>query len=215
LANESIARGDATGWFEELYQGAGGLWTSIPWANLAPNPYLLEWLDSSEASACERACLVVGCGLGDDAEALSASGFSVVAFDVSPTAIGGCRSRFPASRVEYVVADLLAPPSEWAGRFDLVFEANTLQVLPSGARAVAVRALASVVSLQGRLLVLCRGREPTEPEGQLPWPLTREELSAFREHGLIELAFESFLDHQVPPVRRSRVLYQRRPATGG
>jgi hypothetical protein len=37
LARESIARGDATGWFEELYRRAGGEWHRISWADLAPN----------------------------------------------------------------------------------------------------------------------------------------------------------------------------------
>lgn len=212
LANESIARGDATGWFEKLYQRAGGSWDQIPWADLTPNPYLVEWLGTAEADDCGKACLVVGCGLGDDAEALAARGFDVVAFDISATAIEGCRARHPKSRVEYVVADALAPPADWAGRFDLVFESYTLQVLPPAARRVATAALASVVSARGRLFVLCRAREREEPEGQLPWPLTREELAAFREHGFRELAFESFYDSEDPPVRRFRALYARSPS---
>lgn len=207
LASESIARGDATGWFEALYRRAGGSWERIPWADLVPNPYLVEWLAASAGDG--RSCLVVGCGLGDDAEALSVHGFDVVAFDVAPTAIDGCRVRFPASRVEYVVADALAPPRTWVGRFDLVFESYTLQVLPPAARVVAARALASLVAPCGRLLVLCRARERDEPLGELPWPLTREELNVFRETGLAELTFESFFDHETPPVRRFRVVYER------
>jgi SAM-dependent methyltransferase len=209
LATESIARGDATGWFEELYQRAGGSWDRIPWADLAPNPYLIEWLATGEADDCGRACLVVGCGLGDDAEALAARGFDVVAFDVSATAIEGCRARFPKSRVEYVVADALAPPAEWTGRFGLVFESYTLQVLPPPARRLATAALASLVAPGGLLLVLCRARERDEPAGQLPWPLTRDELYAFRDHGLRERGFESFFDREDPPVRRFRGLYTR------
>jgi len=210
LAQESIARGDATGWFEELYRRASGSWDRVPWADLTVNPFLVEWLGAPEARACGSRCLVVGCGLGDDAEALSAAGFSVVAFDISPTAIQACRSRFPASRVEYAVADLLAPPSSWTRRFDLVFESYTLQVLPPAARSVAMAALASLVSPRGRLLVLCRARERGEPEGQLPWPLTREELETLRELGLTELSLEDFLDDETPPVRRFRALFERR-----
>lgn len=210
LAQESIARGDATGWFEALYQRASGSWNRIPWADLAANPYLLEWLGSPAARVCTGSCLVVGCGLGDDAEALAAAGFEVVAFDVSRTAIEGCQSRFPDSPVRYAVADLLAPPPSWTGRFDLVFESYTLQVLPPAARTAAIAVLTSLVSPSGRLLVLCRARDHDEPVGQLPWPLTREELAGFAEHGLAGLAFESFLDRETPPVRRFRVLYCRR-----
>jgi len=211
MAAESIARGDATGWFEALYREADGAWDSIPWADLAPNPYLVEWLDAQGAVSSGSSCLVVGCGLGDDAEALAARGWDVVAFDVSATAIDGCRARFPTSRVQWTVADALAPPATWRGRFDLVFESYTLQVLPPQARAAATAALAATVAPGGVLLVLCRAREASEPEGQLPWPLTREELDAFRAHGLAEVSVESFLDAEDPPVRRFRALY-RRPA---
>ncbi len=94
------------GWFEELYQRASGSWGRVPWADLAANPHLVEWLGASEARASGKACLVVGCGLGDDAEALSTAGFSVVAFDISATAIQACRSRFPGSQVEYAMLSL-------------------------------------------------------------------------------------------------------------
>jgi len=209
LANESIARGDAVGWFETLYQKAAGRWDEIPWADLAPNPYLVEWLDSPEAGATRGSCLVVGCGLGDDAELLAARGFDVVAFDVSATAIEGCRARHPKSRVEYAVADALAPPAAWRDRFDLVFESYTLQVLPPDAREIATAALARLVAPGGRLLLLCRAREADEPEGQLPWPLTRAELDRFERTGLTTSSVVSFLDHEDPPVRRFRALYSR------
>lgn len=209
LAQESIERGDATGWFEELYQRASGSWGRVPWADLVANPFLVEWLATPSARDGGKRCLVVGCGLGDDAEALASAGFDVVAFDVAQTAIDACRARWPQSRVEYVVADALAPPAAWNRGFDLVFESYTLQVLPPPARAVATAALAALVAPRGRLLVLCRARDRDEPEGQLPWPLTREELDAFTAHGLTERSCESFLDAESPPVRRFRALYQR------
>ena len=210
LAGESIARGDATGWFEELYQRAGSQWDSIPWADLVANPYLIDWLDTGRVSGDGRSCLVVGCGLGDDAELLAARGFDVVAYDISSTAIAGCTARFPASRVDYVVADALAPPADWKRRFKLVFESYTLQVLPPEARAVATKAIAETVAPSGELLVLCRARNANEPRGELPWPLTREELDAFCALGLNAVKIEDFLDHETPPVRRFRALYRRR-----
>ncbi len=213
LAIESVARGDATGWFDALYQSVEGSWKNIPWVHLAPNPLLADWLASSscvsEQHASGLTCLVVGCALGDDAEALSAIGFDVTAFDVSGTAIDACRSRFPNSRVDYTVADLLKLTRRWTGRFDLVFEANTRQVLPADLRPAAIKAVATTVALDGRLLVLCRARDRGEPQGQFPWPLSREELNQFSAHGLIELEFECGFDRGVPPVRRFRALYGR------
>jgi SAM-dependent methyltransferase len=212
LAQQSIERGDATGWFEELYQRASGSWDRVPWADLVANPFLVEWLDAAAADGGGQRCLVVGCGLGDDAEALSAAGYDVVAFDIAQTAIDACGSRWTGSRVAYRAADVLAPPPEWIGHFDLVFESYTLQVLPPPARAGATAVLASLVAPGGRLLVLCRARDRDEAEGQLTWPLTREELDAFAAHGLDEVSCESFLDDESPPVRRFRALYRRSAA---
>jgi SAM-dependent methyltransferase len=130
LAAESIAHGDATGWFEPLYAAAEQGATTVPWADLAPYPGLASELAGLPGRG--RA-LVVGCGLGDDAEHVATLGFTTVAFDVSPTAIATAQRRFPGSAVEYVAADLLSPPQGWAGAFDLVVEVFTLQVLTGGA----------------------------------------------------------------------------------
>ena len=47
LAHKHIAAGDALGWFEVLYAQADGDSSIIPWADLAPNPNLVEWLDAT------------------------------------------------------------------------------------------------------------------------------------------------------------------------
>jgi hypothetical protein len=45
----------------------------------------------------------------------------------------------------------------------------------------------------------------------MPWPLVRDELAALSNCGLAQVAFEDFWDeHESPPVRRFRALYQRR-----
>ncbi len=87
---------------------------------------------------------------------------------------------------------------------------SALQVLPPAARSVATAALAGLVSPGGRLLVLCRARDREELEGQLPWPLTREELEAFCEQGLAVVSLDDFLDDETPSVRRFRALFERR-----
>ncbi|HEY8492969.1 MAG TPA: class I SAM-dependent methyltransferase [Myxococcota bacterium] len=211
LADASLARGDALGWFEELYRRAGPDHARVPWADGVPNPLLVEWLAGPDAAGLRGRALVVGCGYGDDAERLAEAGFAVTAFDVAPTAIEACRARWSGSRVDYVVADALAPPPAWRGAFHFVLESNTLQVLPPGVRAPLLGQLAATLAPGGRLLVLCRGRDPGEPEGQLPWPLTRDELDAVRAHGLEPVRFEDLLDGEAPPVRRFRALYQRPP----
>ncbi len=202
-----MADGDPLGWFEVLYATAGGDSSIIPWADLTPNPNLVSWLDQQGVAGAGRTALKIGCGLGDDAEELSRRGFHTTAFDISPTAISWCRRRFPGSTVCYVEADLLRPPDEWAQGFDLVLESYTLQVLPAYLRGEAMRRVAGFVAPGGTLLVIARGREPDEPEGTMPWPLTEEELTVFEEAGLTELRFEDYWDDEDPPVRRFRATY--------
>jgi SAM-dependent methyltransferase len=211
LAQSHLARGDALGWFEPLYAEALGNAERVPWADLKPNPNLTDWLDREAIRADGRSALVVGCGLGDDAELLAVHGFRVTAFDVAPSAVAWCRRRFPTSSVRYEAADLLNPPHVWSGAFDFVFEGYTLQVLQSaGLRSQAISRLAALPKPGGTLLVICRGREAGDPEGQMPWPLLRDELAALERCGLTQVAFEDFWDqHETPAVRRFRALYLR------
>ena len=133
-----------------------------------------------------RRALVVGAGLGFDAEHLAALGFATTAFDVAPTAVAMARERVPGSAVDYRVADLLDLPREWDGAFDLVVEIITVQALPEELRAPATAAIASTVAPGGTLFVVSGIRDGA-PEPGPPWPLTREQVEAFAAGGL-ELA---------------------------
>jgi SAM-dependent methyltransferase len=206
IARDSIERGDPTGWFERVYAGANGDPDAISWADLEPNPHLMRWVRPRDGELRGQRALVVGCGLGDDAEALAELRMHVTAFDISPTAVNWCKRRFPASPVEYVQADATAPPRKWIGAFELVVEIYTLQTLVPPLREKALEAIAACVAPGGRLLVICRGREPSDPAGTMPWPLTKAELARLSEHGFVEEAFEDFLDGNT---RRFLVIYQR------
>lgn len=56
--------------------------------------------------------------------------------------------------------------------------------------------------------MIARHREPSDPEGETPWPLTRAEISAFTAHGLEEVLFDILPDVSEPGVRRFRVLFR-------
>ena len=211
LAATALAAGEPTSWFEPLYAAAGRGEVSVPWAARAPNPHLLDWLDGSPVEVSGRKVLVVGCGLGDDAEAVAARGAMVTAFDIAPSAIAAARQRFPASPVSYVVADLLQPPAAWRNGFDLVIEIGTLQVLPGPARARSVGALAQLTGPGGSVLVISRLRDDRDPPGSMPWPLTAGELRPFIDAGLVLAEWEDFDDDSSPgpPVRRLRAVFTR------
>lgn len=207
LAAESLRSGDILGWFERLYQEAEQGKSEVPWADLRPNPHLLDFWKMHPQQRAGKAALVIGSGLGDDAEQLAAWGFRTTAFDISESAVRATRKRFPHTRVEYAVADLLAPPVAWLGKFDFVLEVYTLQVLPENIRAQAIERIAKFLGPQATLLVLARGREKSDPLGEMPWPLTREELEGFKHAGLREISFEEYADREDEGVRRLRVLY--------
>lgn len=208
LAAAALARGDATGWFEELYATTPP--EAIPWAELVPDPRLVEWADEHGLDGSGRQALTVGSGFGDDAEHLAGLGFAVVAFDIAPTAIRHAQLRFPSSRVRYVLADVLATPPQWYRAFDFVLEAYTLQVLPPELRPAAARGIAETVAPGGTVLVLCDGRDEHEEPGAMPWPLTAAEVVAlfepWLEPGDPELLAD---DGRQPPTRRLRVVLRR------
>jgi len=209
LAAQYLARGDAFGWFEALYAARAAGTASVPWADLTANPHLVSWAGQHLRSGSGLQALVVGCGLGDDAEFLTALGCMVTAFDIAPSAIREARLRFPGSPVDYQVYDLFALPQQWTGRFDLVLEAYTLQVLTPAWRERAYPLLSALLRPQGRLLAIARGRAPSEAQGAMPWPLTRAELAHFSSCGLVEESCEEYLDDEQPPVRRLRATYRR------
>jgi len=200
---------DVLGFFEALYANAGGDTGAIPWADLEPNPRLVAWLKEHDVRG-ER-CLVVGCGLGDDAAALAAAGARVTAFDVSPTAVKWARERWAEQPIDFAVADALDTPAEWRGGFDRIVEIYTIQALTADLRRRALDTMARNLAPGGQLLVICRGRDDSEAPGEgPPWRLSLTELSEpLKERGLRSIEHSDGLDDETPPVRRFVSLWER------
>lgn len=209
LATVATEAGRPSDWFETLYQESNGDTQQIPWAKLTPHPYLSEWLENQDIRGEGKTALVVGCGLGDDAEALAALGFMVTAFDVAPSAIAWCQQRFPDSTVTYQVADLFALPDVWHHGFDLVVEIRNIQALPLFVRAAAIKAVATTVAPGGQLFLVTRIRDIDKaPEGP-PWPLSESELTQFQQWGLAERQRDIFTVSDQPSVTQVRLVSQR------
>ena len=200
---------EATGWFEPLYAAAARGETDVPWDRGGPSPLLVEWASARSLDGAGRRALVVGAGLGGDAEHVAGLGFDTLAFDISPTAVRLAQERYPGSRVTYAVADLFAAPPEWAGAFDLVVENITVQALPADVRPRAIRAIADTVAPGGTLLVLSAAREPSEPADGPPWPLVREEVESFAAGGVEVVRIEDLRGTPPPWARRWRAEFTR------
>ena len=209
LAAKFILQNDPTGWFEELYSQAKGDSQEIPWADLTVNRNLAQWLDANQIQGNDKTALVVGSGLGDDAEALSKIGFEVTGFDIASSAIAWSQKRFPTSKVKYVVADALKFEKTWENKFDFILESYTLQSVPDHIRQQIMKNITKYLRPLGTLLVICRGREITEEINDLPYPLNKDELALFEQLGLKNITFEDYIDKKNPPTRRFRIQYTK------
>jgi len=209
LANEFASRGDATGWFEELYKRAEGDNTKVSWADLEPNRFLRTWAERTGLEGNGRKALVVGCGLGDDAVYLDDLGFDVTAFDISSTAIEWAKKLHTDRDIKFEAMDLFEPFRGWLGAFDFVLEVYTIQPLPLDIRPKVIDSIAAFVAPGGELVVVARGRENDEEPDQLPWPLSRKDLKRFEENGLIQQHFEIQEGDEDDPMPRFVAVYER------
>lgn len=220
LASEFASRGDATGWFEEVYKAAAGDNQKVSWADLEPNRYLQAWAERTGLKGDGRKALVVGCGLGDDAVYLDDLGFDVTAFDISPTAIEWARRLHADRDIVFEAMDLFDVPVEWknpvataggtdCGGFEFVLEVYTIQPLPLEIRPKVIDGIAAFAAPGGELVVVTRGREDNEGTDQLPWPLSRQDLKRFEENGLVQRHFEIQDGDEDDPMPRFVAVYSR------
>ena len=208
LAGESLAEGSATAWFDRLYAEAERGTAEVPWDIPEASVLLQEWFAGAGSSGAGRSALVVGCGLGRDAEFIAARGFTTTAFDISETAVRRARERHAGSPVDYLVADLLDPPAAWRHAFDLVVESNNIQALPRALRSRAIASTGTLVGPGGTLLVLAAATDDPSDDGP-PWPLTRAEAESFATAGLTLESLDALPAPSDPLSHRWRAVLRR------
>ncbi|WP_245257476.1 class I SAM-dependent methyltransferase [Methylocapsa acidiphila] len=196
-------------WFEAVYRLAQNDPARVPWANLAPHPLTKAWVGAQAKGVSGLRALDVGCGLGDNAECLAAAGAKVTAFDLVPAAVEWARTRFPRTEVEYQGADLFALPNAWRGAFDLVHECYTLQALSAPLLPQALAALASLLTPNGKLLLIARARDEDAASEGPPWPLPPSIFAEARRQGLTPLSIEDIAATADVGRRHWRALFGR------
>jgi SAM-dependent methyltransferase len=193
LAAQAIAGGHPTAWFDRLYTEGRRGEVLMPWNRQHPHPVLAERLDGHVGDG--RSGIVVGCGLGADAEFLARLGFATTGFDVSETAIEVARERHPG--IDFRVADLFDLPREWWQSFDFVVEIFTVQALPESVRAEASAAVATLLAPGGTLLVVANARAEGSVADGPPWPLTRSQIEGFAVDGVTTVSIEQTDRHWI------------------
>ncbi len=206
---EFAEKGDALGWFDALYREAAGDNERIPWADLEPNKFLRRFAEQTNLQGNNRKALVVGCGLGDDARYLYDLGFRVTAFDISRTAIEWARKLHSNTDIKFYTADLFDAPKEWFAAFEFVLEVYTIQPLPLEMRPQVIDAIANFVEFRGKLIVVTRGREDDEIPLELPWALSRKDLSRFEVNRLQQIHFEEMFGDEEEPIKRFVIEYEK------
>ncbi|MEP6357149.1 MAG: class I SAM-dependent methyltransferase [Hyphomicrobiales bacterium] len=191
-AHDSAGR---TVFFDAVYEEAKGDEAAVPWADLEPKDYLIEWLAKSadQVIGQGKSAIDVGCGLGDNAEAMAAHGYATTAFDVVVKAIDWAKKRFPATGVNYQVADLFALPDEWMQSFDLVHECYTLQALPPEMLHETSKAICGLVAPGGKLLIYTRARADGAEANGPPWPIEEQFLDLPKQFGLTKLSEQKLI----------------------
>ncbi len=183
-----------TEFFEAVYDQAEGDAAMVPWADLAPKQELANWLEHHAGNG--KRAVDVGCGLGDNAQAISAAGYKTLGFDFSQKAIDWASQRFSQSDVDYQFADLFDLPKELIRQFDLVHECYTLQSIPPETLDKTIPAIASLVAPNGTLLVYTRTRpDGADVEGP-PWPLEETRVQEFEKFGLTLIKTSPFIMHK-------------------
>ncbi|MBZ0186170.1 MAG: class I SAM-dependent methyltransferase, partial [Candidatus Obscuribacterales bacterium] len=137
--------------WDERYKGDA---EGRPWDTGSPAPELVEYfehLDSPPAHVFE-----IGCGTGTNAIWMSKKGSSVVATDISPTAIDAAlkKAKEASIEIDFKVSDILEESPAQNESIDFVFDRGVFHVIEPESRNKFARRVADLLVSQGHWLCL-------------------------------------------------------------
>lgn len=174
----AVDDGEPTRWFEEIWSAGARDEIEVPWDRQTAYAPVVAFVDAAGPADGRRA-VVVGAGLGADAELLADRGYSTIAFDIAPSAVELARRRHPDSAVTYRVVDLLDLPSDLVGAFDVVIEVFTVQAMPRTLRSAAIAGVRRLLAPGGEALVIQFVRPDDAADEGPPWLFDRSEMESF------------------------------------
>jgi len=167
--------------FENVYKNASENLDKIPWATFDANEYLQDFFKNKEKVTNKKA-LVIGCGLGDDAQFLTKMGYIVDAIDISPTSIKLAKQRFDNKNINFSVEDIFELPSNMINNYDFVYEGLTIQSIDPKHRIQLIEIISSLNNDNGELLLYTNYQEDIDTFGGPPWPLYKRDLALFLDY---------------------------------
>jgi len=174
-----------TDWWERLYRSSNI--EQLPWYTTTLDPDIEAGFEAHGPVAGK--VLDLGTGPGTHAVALAGRGLTVVATDISPTAIAKAKALARKHRVtiDFRVDNVLN--SELGGGFvDAIVDRGTFHVLPPEARPVYVLAVRRILRPGG--LLFLKTFSDKEPGDEGPYRLSPGELRGYFREGFDVLSIE-------------------------
>ncbi len=148
-----------------------------PWDRGEPSPGLVGFL---REQPLHGRVLVPGCGLGHDVRAIAAAGggeTEVVGLDIAPSALDAARHFPRVGNERYERGDFFAPPPEWHGAFDAVWEHTCFCAIDPSQREAYAASVAQVLKPGGLFLAIFYLDPDLDPgESGPPFGVTPAEL---------------------------------------